>query len=103
MFKQLIAYASVKYQQAKAFVKGHARTLAASVTVAALAVPGIASAAAPTDPSVFITQAMLDAIKTPILSAMGIIVATAFTILAFRMVATVGFGMVKSFFSSAAR
>ncbi|EDJ9243975.1 hypothetical protein GFJ62_09360 [Salmonella enterica subsp. diarizonae] len=103
MFKKITSYMASKYQQAKAFVKGHARTFAASVTVAALTLPGIASAAAPTDPSTFITQAMLDSIKTPILAAMGMIVATAFTILAFRMTATVGFGMVKSFFSSSAR
>ncbi|ECO1010164.1 hypothetical protein AA464_08535 [Salmonella enterica subsp. enterica serovar Newport] len=103
MFKKITSYMASKYQQVKAFAKGHARTFAASVTVAALTVPGVALAVAPTDPAEFFNQSMLDAIKVPILTAMGMIVATAFSILAFRMVATVGFGMVKSFFSSASR
>ena len=103
MFKQIRAYLADKYQQAKGFVSSHARSVTATLTVAALTVPGLASAAAPTDPADFITQAMLDGIKTPILTAMGMIIATAFTILAFRMVGTVGFGMIKSFFSSAAK
>lgn len=103
MFKKITSYMASKYQRSKDFVKCHARTFVASVTVAVLTVPGVALAVGPADPADFFTQPMLDTIKLPILAAMGMIVATAFSILAFRMVATVGFGMVKSFFSSAAR
>lgn len=62
----------------------------------------VLAAGTPPDPETFITQAMLDAISNPILITMGAVVTTAFAILTFKLVVTVGMGVIKSFFSRAA-
>jgi len=77
--------------------------LKAMAVVTMLSASGVSMAAAtPPDPESIITQAVLDAIATPILITMGAVVTTAFTILTFKLVTTVGMGVMKSFFTRAA-
>lgn len=63
---------------------------------------GASFAADTPDPATFITQAMLDAIANPVLITMGAIVTTAFGILTFKLVVTIGMGAIKSIFNRAA-
>ncbi|WP_370618296.1 hypothetical protein [Citrobacter meridianamericanus] len=61
------------------------------------------AAGTPPDPSTFITTAMLEAISNPILVTMGAVVTAAFGILTFKLVVSVGMGVIKSFFAKAAQ
>lgn len=80
----------------------HGFKMKALTLVTMLSASGASLAATPPDPETFITQAMLDAISGPVLVTMGAVVTTAFGILTFKLVITIGMGVIKSFFSRAA-
>lgn len=80
----------------------HGFKMKALALVTMLSASGASLAATPPDPETFITQAMLDAISVPVLVTMGAVVTTAFGILTFKLVITIGMGVIKSFFSRAA-
>lgn len=50
----------------------------------------------------YISADTLEPIATSILTVLGVVIASAFTILGFGVAARVGFGVIKSFFSKAA-